>query len=91
MIRIALVGDVGSGKSYISRLFDYPIFNADNEVSNIYKKDKKCFKKLKYILPNYFHRFPLKKQNLISAILDNKKNLKKITNIVHPIIKKKIT
>ena len=90
MIRIALVGDVGSGKSYISRLFDYPIFNADNEVSNIYKKDKKCFKKLKYILPNYFHRFPLKKQNLISAILDNKKNLKKITNIVHPIIKKKL-
>ena len=47
MIRIALIGDVGSGKSYISKLFGYPVFNADKEVSNIYKKDKKCFFKLK--------------------------------------------
>ncbi len=41
MIRIALVGDIGSGKSYIARNFGYPVFNADVEVSKLYKKDKK--------------------------------------------------
>ena len=40
MIRIALVGDIGSGKSFISRLFSYPVFNADKVVSNIYSKIK---------------------------------------------------
>ena len=90
MIRIALIGDVGSGKSYISKLFGYPVFNADKEVSNIYKKDKKCFFKLKKKIPNYFLSFPIKKKELVSAILNNKKNLKLITKIVHPLIRKKL-
>ena len=38
MIKIALVGDIGSGKSHISKLFNYPVFNADHEVSEIYSK-----------------------------------------------------
>ena len=37
MIRIGIVGDIGSGKSYVAKLFGYPVFNADNEVSKIYK------------------------------------------------------
>ena len=90
MIRFALIGDVGSGKSYISKLFGSPVFNADKEVSNIYKKDKKCFFKLKKKIPNYFLSFPIKKKELVSAILNNKKNLKLITKIVHPLIRKKL-
>ena len=63
MIRIAIVGDIGSGKSFISNLFSQPVFNADLEVANIYKKDKNCFKKIKKAIPNYFSKFPLKKMN----------------------------
>ena len=40
MIRIAIVGDIGSGKSFIAKLFGYPVFNADRVVSGIYKNDK---------------------------------------------------
>ena len=47
MIRIALVGDIGSGKTFISKLFDYPVFNADEVVSKIYTQDKNTFIKLK--------------------------------------------
>jgi dephospho-CoA kinase len=90
MIKIALVGEIGSGKSYIAKLFKYPIFNADKEVANIYKKDKACFTKLKKKLPNYFSSFPIKKKELINSILDKKKNLKYISNIIHPIIRKKL-
>ena len=45
MRRIALVGDIGSGKTFISNLFGYPVFNADLVVSNLYKKDKFLFRK----------------------------------------------
>ena len=63
MIRIALVGDIGSGKTHIANLFNYPVFNADFEVSKIYKNDKKCFKDIKKKMPNYDFSFPIKKKN----------------------------
>ena len=33
MIRVAVIGDIGSGKSYVAKQFGYPIFNADAEVA----------------------------------------------------------
>ena len=38
MIRLAVIGDIGSGKSYVAKQFGYPVFNADVEVNAIYKK-----------------------------------------------------
>ena len=35
------MGGIGSGKSFIAKLFKYPVFNADEEVKLIYKKDRK--------------------------------------------------
>ena len=90
MIRIALVGDIGSGKSYISKLFNFPIFNADLEVSKIYNKDKNFYRKIKKTFPNQNFSFPLKKDELIKCILSNSKNLKKLSKIVHPIVRKKL-
>jgi dephospho-CoA kinase len=90
MIRIAIVGDIGSGKSHIAKLFNYPIFNADLEIAKIYKTNKQCFKGLKKKLPEYFSSFPIKKEEIIKAIVDSEKNLKKITKIVHPEIRKKL-
>ena len=90
MIRIALVGDIGSGKSYLSRQFGYPVFSADKEVSKLYKKNKKCYLKLKKELPDFIYSFPVKKNKLASAILYKENNLKKIIKIVHPEIRKKM-
>ena len=84
MIRIAIVGDIGSGKSHIAKLFNYPIFNADLDNAMIGKTNKQCFKGLKKKLPEYFSSFPIKKEEIIKAIVDSEKNLKKITKIVHP-------
>ena len=91
MIRIAVVGDIGSGKSHIANLFGYPVFNADQEVVNIYKKNKNCFKRLKKILPKYFSVFPANKIQIIKAIEYSEKNLKKITKIIHPEVRKKLS
>ena len=90
MIRIAIVGDIGSGKSYFAKLFGYPVFNADKVVAGIYKTNKKCFNTIKKKLPNFFTFFPLKKEELIKCILSNKNNLKIITEIIHPLVKKEM-
>ena len=84
MIRIGIVGDIGSGKSYVARKFGFPVFDADFEVSKIYKKSRKCFKKLKKIFPNHIFSFPIKKKELSRAVSENKNNVKKINKIIHP-------
>ena len=90
MIRIAVLGDIGSGKSYVAKQFGYPDFNADAEVAKLYRKSRKCYGKLKKTLPNYITSFPVKKNELLMAIKANQKNLKKITKIVHPEIRNKM-
>ena len=90
MIRVGIIGGIGSGKSFISKLFGYPVFNADNEVKLIYKKNKECFNKLKKKLPKFVKTFPIKKKDLISAIGFDKKNLKTVSSVVHPIVRKKM-
>mgnify|MGYP001287432866 FL=1 len=90
MIRIAVVGDIGSGKSYVAKVFGYPVFNADLEVAKIYRNNRKVFQKLKKELPLYFDSFPVKKKEIINAILSQKRNLKKIIKIVHYEVRKKM-
>ena len=90
MIRIALVGDIGSGKTFYSKLFRYPVFNADLVVSNLYKKDKFLFKKIKNRFPDKVRNFPLKKEELLKIIFQNKKNLNVLGKIIHPIVRKKM-
>ena len=90
MIRLAVIGDIGSGKSYIAKQFGYPVFNADVEVAELYKKNRKCFKKLKKKLPAHITSFPVRKSELSQAVLSSQNNLKKIIKIVHPIIRVKM-
>ena len=84
MIRIGIVGDIGSGKSYIAKKLGHPIFNADVEVAKIYKRNRNCYKKLKKKLPKYIVSFPIKKNEVSRAIMGNKNNIKKIIKIIHP-------
>ena len=88
MIRIGIIGEIGSGKSYVANSFGYPVFNADEEVSKLYKKDQKIFRKLKKRLPKYISSFPINKNEITKAILSNKINLKKIISVVHTEVRK---
>ena len=90
MIRIGIIGSIGSGKSFVAKLFKYPIFDADKEVKYLYKNSRECFRKLNKILPKHVRSFPIRKKELITSINENKKNLRKISSIVHPMIRKKM-
>ena len=90
MIKIAILGDIGAGKSFIAKQFGYPVFNADDEVKKIYSQDKRCYKKLKKAIPQYISSFPINKKEVTKSILSNQKNLKKVIKIVHPIVRMKM-
>ena len=90
MIRIGVIGGIGSGKSFISKLFKSPVFSADREVEFLYKNNLECYRKLKKKLPRFVKSFPILKSQLIKAINEDKKNLKKISSVVHPLVRKKL-
>ena len=90
MIRIAVVGKIGSGKSFVAKSFKLPLFDADKEVALIYKKNNFFFKKLNKKIPKFIKSFPIDKKEILSCILANNKNLKIITKIIHPIVRKKM-
>ena len=68
MIKISLVGDIGSGKTHVSKLFKAPCFFADIEVKKLYKYNKQCFIKLKKKFPQFIKTFPIKKIELSNTI-----------------------
>ena len=69
MKRIGILGDIGSGKSYVAKNFGYPVFNADYEVSKLYQKNRKIYHKLKKYYPNIFISFLLIKYKLLMQFL----------------------
>ena len=90
MIRIAVLGEIGSGKSFFAKQLKIPLFCADEVVKSLYSKSRFLFTKLKKAFPKNFEKFPIKKFELINIINKNPKNLKKITKIVHPVVRKEM-
>ena len=90
MIRIAVLGDIGSGKSFFVKQLKIPSFCADEVVQSLYSTSRSLFSKFKKTFPKNLEKFPIKKSELIKIINKNTKNLKKITKIVHPIVRKEM-
>ena len=90
MIRLVVIGDIGSGKSHVAKQFGYPVFNADIEVAKLYRNSRKCYSKLKKALPDYITSFPVQKNELSKAIIASRYNLKKIIKIIHPEVRYKM-
>ena len=87
---VGILGDIGSGKSFVANKFGYPVFNADKIVSLIYKNSYSCFKNLKKEFPKLITKFPISKNELTNIILKKKKNIKILGKIVHPYVQKKL-
>ena len=77
MIKIAILGDIGAGKTFVSKLFGFPVFNADKEVKKIYN-----WKVMKIMEFGAFVNFLGKQDGLvhISELAD--KRVAKVTDVV---------
>jgi len=91
VIALGIVGEIGSGKTYISKVFKnngYNVFDADEEVHNIYKKNRFINQKISKIFKLSSKRVNLK--DLANVIIKNPSKLVKLNKIIHPEVKKNL-
>ena len=93
MVRVGIIGSVGSGKSFVANIFkelNFNIFSADNEVNNIYKKNKSVNKKISRFFKLKLYNGRIDKQELRNALKKNPKKFSFLNKIIHPIVRKKL-
>ena len=93
MVRVGIIGSVGSGKSFVANIFkelNFNIFSADNEVNNIYKKNKSVNKKISTFFKLKLYKGRIDKQELRDVLKKNPKKFSFLNKIIHPIVRKKL-
>ena len=93
MVRVGIIGSVGSGKSFVANIFkelNFNIFSADNEVNNIYKKNKNINKKISKFFKLKLYKTRINRQELRDALKKNPKKFSFLNKIIHPIVRKKL-
>ena len=91
MILIGLTGTIGSGKTFALSFFKskkIAVFSADNEVRKILE-NKNVKKKICKKFPEVFFKKKIDKKKLALIVFSNKKKLKYLEKIIHPLVKKK--
>ncbi len=90
MINIGITGSLSSGKSTVAKILStgkYPIFSADREVKALYTKNFFINKiKEKFSLSNSKNI----KREIKNLILKDKKRLRELETVVHPLVRKKM-
>ena len=90
MIRIGLTGSIASGKTTASKIISRrrgPLFSADDVVKKLYKKTN--FKKIVVKKFKIKSRLDLKRK-IKNIILSKKGALKKLEQIIHPMVRKEM-
>ena len=91
MIRIAITGGIGSGKSYVSDLLEkrgIPIYNADNESKRLTVTDVNIREGLIELLgEELYQEGMLNKPLLASYLFASPENAAKVNGIIHPRVK----
>lgn len=93
MVRIGILGSVGSGKTFIANIFkelSFNIFSADSEVANIYKNNKTVNRKIAKFFKLKLYKGKINKQDLRDSLKKNPKKFKFLNKTIHPIVRKRL-
>ena len=93
MVRVGILGSVGSGKSFVTNIFKdlgFNIFSADNEVANIYKNNNIVNKKISKFFKLKIYKGKINKQELRDSLKKNPNKFRFLNKIIHPIVRKKL-
>ena len=77
------------GKTTTAKMFsDYgiPVWDADTTVHQLYKEDEKTIKIFQKKIPHVVLDNQVSREALKNFIIEDKKNLKKIEEIIHPLV-----
>lgn len=95
MIIIGITGSIGTGKTTVSnmlKILRIPIFDSDKRVKEILDRNQHVIKKISKIWPDAIStnqtRMKIDKLVLSNEIFKNKKERKKLENIIHPLVEK---
>lgn len=95
MIKIAVTGGIGSGKSYISHLLEnmhIPVYNADNEAKRLTVSDAGIRGELIALLGEEAYKDGLLNKPLLASYLfSNPAHVLQINSIIHPRVRKDFT
>ena len=95
MIKIAVTGGIGSGKSYISHLLEnmhIPVYNADNEAKRLTVSDAGIRGELIALLGEEVYKDGLLNKPLLASYLfSDPVHVLQINSIIHPQVRKDFT
>ena len=90
MKSIGITGSIASGKSTVAKLMagkKYPLFSADQIVTNLYKNKKFIQKLIKKFNLNKNENI---KEQIKFKLKENKNNFKKLEKIIHPLVRREM-
>ncbi len=91
MIKIGLTGGIGSGKSFVSKIFaelGIPVYNSDVEAKKLYiREDVNAKMKEKFGQEVYLSDGQINKVYLANIIFNDRKALDYVNSIIHPLVK----
>ena len=91
MLKIGITGNIGSGKTTISKIFEVlgiPVFYADDEAKKVMVDDAILVNELKQTFgsESYFEDGTLNRKHIAGIVFNNEAELKKLNAIVHPAV-----
>ena len=92
MIIIGITGSIGCGKTYLANIIKkmgFVVYNPDKWVRDFYKKSE-FLNIIKQNFPTTFENGVFNKRSLRNLVFNNKDQLEKLEQIIHPFLKKKI-
>ena len=93
MIKLAITGGIGCGKSVVSRIMEIagvPVYDCDSRAKSLMVSDASIVKSLKKMFGDECYREDgsLNRQYVASCIFTNKTIIERMNALVHPAVKK---
>jgi dephospho-CoA kinase len=93
MVKVGILGPVGSGKSFVANIFrtlGFNVFSADEEVSKIYQNNRIVNKKISKSFRLKLYKNRINKEELREFVKKYPKKFKFLNKIIHPIVRKEL-
>ena len=89
MLKIGLTGNIGSGKTTVSKIFELlgiPVFYADDAAKEVMVKDQALIDGIKSAFgkASYFDDGTLNRKHIANIVFNDKEQLTKLNALVHP-------